>query len=72
MHYVHSWALQTMENFKYLGLEIPSNHRFNKCATRHLEAEKKLIMHLRTFTMVKKFNVGSLRYDLKKRFAMGQ
>ena len=33
--------LDTMERFKYLGLEIPSNHRWNECATPHLEAGKR-------------------------------
>ena len=25
--------LETMESFKYLGLKVPSNHRWNECAT---------------------------------------
>ena len=28
-------------SFKYLGLEVPSNHRWNECATRRLEAGKR-------------------------------
>ena len=30
-----------MESFKYLGVEVPSNHRWNECATRRLEARKR-------------------------------
>ena len=29
-----------MESLKYLGLEVPSNHRWNECATHHLKAGK--------------------------------
>ena len=32
--------LECVESFKYLGLEVPSNHRWNECATCHLESEK--------------------------------
>ena len=30
-----------MESFKYLGLEVPLNHRWNECATHRLEAGKR-------------------------------
>ena len=33
--------LECVESFKYLGLEVPSNHRWNECATRRLEAGKR-------------------------------
>ena len=33
--------LEYVESFKYLGLEVPSNHRWNECATRRLEAGKR-------------------------------
>ena len=29
------------ESFKYLGLEVPLNHRWNECATHRLEAGKR-------------------------------
>ena len=32
--------LDCVESFKYLGLEVSSNHRWNECATRCLEAGK--------------------------------
>ena len=33
--------LKCVESFKYLGLEVLSNHRQNECATRRLEARKR-------------------------------
>ena len=33
--------LECVESFKYLGLEVPSNHRWNECAARCLEAGKR-------------------------------
>ena len=33
--------LKCVEWFKYLALEVPSNHRWNECATRYLEARKR-------------------------------
>ena len=33
--------LECVESFKYLGLEVPSNHKWNECATRRLEAGKR-------------------------------
>ena len=33
--------LECVESFKYLGLEVPSNHRWNECATCRLEAGKR-------------------------------
>ena len=33
--------LECVESFKYHGLEVPSNHRWNECATRHIEARKR-------------------------------
>ena len=33
--------LEIVESFNYLGFEVPSNHRWIECATRHLEARKK-------------------------------
>ena len=33
--------LECVESFKYLGLEVPSNHRWNECDTRRLEAGKR-------------------------------
>mgnify|MGYP000329522522 CR=1 FL=1 len=32
--------LECVENFKYLGLEVPSNHRWNECAPRRVEVGK--------------------------------
>ena len=36
----NSEPLDCVECFKYLGLKVPSNHRWNECATRRLEARK--------------------------------
>ena len=33
--------LDCVESFKYLGLQVPSNHRWNECATHRLEAGKR-------------------------------
>ena len=33
--------LECVESFKYLGLEVPSNHRWNECATRRLKGGKR-------------------------------
>ena len=33
-------SLECVESFKYLGLEVPSNHRWNECATLRFEAGK--------------------------------
>ena len=53
--------LECVERFKYLGFEVPSNHRWNECATRRLEAENEHIMHLRTHANMEILNVGSSR-----------
>ena len=29
-----------MKSFKYIGIEVPLNHRSNECATHHLETRK--------------------------------
>ena len=34
-------VLEVVESFKYLGLEVPANHKWHECAMRHLEAGKK-------------------------------
>ena len=41
MHYVQNEPLKSMESFKYLGLEVPSNHKWNECSINHLEAGKR-------------------------------
>ncbi|MCO5550705.1 hypothetical protein L7F22_004195 [Adiantum nelumboides] len=33
--------LEVVESFKYLGLEVPANHKWKDCAMRCLEAEKR-------------------------------
>lgn len=33
--------LEAVENFKYLGLEIPANYKWHRCAMRRLEAGKR-------------------------------
>ena len=33
--------LENVENFQYVGLEVPSNHRWNECATCCLETRKR-------------------------------
>ena len=33
--------LECVQSFKYLGLEAPSNHRWNECVTHRLEAGKR-------------------------------
>ena len=33
--------LESVKSFKYLGLEVLSNHRWNECASHHLEAGKR-------------------------------
>ena len=32
--------LEVVDRFKYLGLEVPSNHKWHECAMRRLEARK--------------------------------
>ena len=39
--YVYNESLKIVESFEYVGLEVPSNHRWNKCATYRLEAGKR-------------------------------
>ena len=34
--------LEIMESFKYLGLEVHSNHKWDECSTRCLEAGKRV------------------------------
>ena len=34
--------LETMESFKYLGPEVLTNHKWNECTTRSLEARKRV------------------------------
>ena len=34
-------TLEVVESFKYLGLEIPTNHKWHECAMRRLEAGKR-------------------------------
>ncbi|RYA37889.1 hypothetical protein DD603_24155, partial [Enterobacter cloacae complex sp. 2DZ2F2B] len=34
-------TLEVVESFKYLGLEVPSNHKWKDCAMRRLEAGKR-------------------------------
>ena len=43
--------LETVESFKYLGLDVPSKHRCFECATHNLYARKR--------AMVEKYNLGS-------------
>ncbi|MCO5588640.1 hypothetical protein L7F22_042597 [Adiantum nelumboides] len=33
--------LEVVESFKYLGLEVPANHKWKDCAMQRLEAEKR-------------------------------
>ena len=37
----NSEPLECVESFKYLGLEVPSNYRWNECATHRVEANKR-------------------------------
>ena len=53
--------LEYVESFKYLGLKVPSNHRWNECVTRRLEVGKRTFMHLRTHAIMEILSVGSLR-----------
>ena len=34
-------TLEVVESFKYLGLEVPANHKWHECAMRRLEAGKR-------------------------------
>ena len=56
--------LELVESFEQLGLEIPSNYRWNECTTRHLEVGRERIMHLRTHAIMEKLSVGSSRNTL--------
>ena len=49
------------ESLKYLGLEVPSNHRWNECATRQLKVVSDHTMHLRTHAILEILRVGSSR-----------
>ena len=68
--------LELVESFEQLGLEIPSNYRWNECTTRHLEVGRERIMHLRTHAIMEKLIVGSSRNTFLTRwwhwcFSMG-
>ena len=56
--------LECVESFKYISLEVPSNHRWNECAIRRFEGGNEHIMHLRTHAIMEKLSVGSSRNTL--------
>ena len=33
--------LETLERFKYVGVKVPSNHRWSECTTNRLEAKNR-------------------------------
>mgnify|MGYP006973832245 CR=1 FL=1 len=51
--------LEIRESFKYLGLEVHSNHKWDECATRCLEAGKRPYYPFGKCVVVEKSNVGS-------------
>ena len=54
--------LEVVESFKYLGLEIPHNHKWNECAMRRLEAGKRAY-----YAFENMCNVGEIKcWALKK------
>ena len=56
------WPLECVESFKYLGLEVPSNHKWNECATRRLEAGKRAYYAFENmYAILGILNVGSSR-----------
>ena len=54
-------SLECVESFKYLGLKVPSNHRWNECATSAYRQEGEHIMHLRTHAIMEILSVGFSR-----------
>ena len=55
--------LECVESFKYLGLEVPSNHRWNECDTRRLEAGKRAY-----YAFENTCNHGDIKYWVLKKY----
>ena len=56
-------SLECVENFKYLGLEVLSNHRWNECATYRLEAGKR-----EYYTFENTWNCGDIKCWVLKKY----
>ena len=54
--------LECVESFTYLGLEVPSNHRWNECATRRLEVGKRAY-----YAFENTCNNGDIKYWVLKK-----
>ena len=52
-----------MESFKYFGLEVPSNHRWNECVTRRIEAGKRAY-----YAFENTFNHGDIKCWVLKKY----
>ena len=51
MHFDNNEFLEIVEGFKYLGLEVPSNHRWNECATHRLDVSYKVSPSQKTYSI---------------------
>jgi len=56
-------TLEVVESFKYLGLEVPANHKWHECAMRLLEAGKRAYYELENMC-----NAGDVKCWILKKY----
>ena len=54
-------SIETVTNFKYLGIEIPSTYKWSKCMDRRLAAAKKMYYMFKTICSHKDINSWKVR-----------